>query len=125
MASFRCASDKSTSNTFAPSAANNLPAARPMPPAPPVMIATFPSNRATYTSPSSTDCKRVVEVRKQVVRIFDANRYSDQRIGNSHTCAPCRAHLEVDRMRDGNCQCAIVAQVAGFDDDIESIQEVE
>ena len=49
--------------------------------------------------------------------ILDADRHADQRIGDAHLRAARRAHLPEDRLRDGNRQRAVVAEVRRQHDD--------
>lgn len=65
------------------------------------------------------------EVCHQIGLIFNANGNPDQRIRNPELRAPLRAHLEVDRVRHGNAQRAVVAQVRGRHDELQAVEQVE
>ena len=51
------------------------------------------------------------KVGDEVIPIFNSDGNADERFGNAIFYAALRAKLKIDRLRDGQCQRAVIAQI--------------
>jgi hypothetical protein len=69
--------------------------------------------------------QRAAEVVEQVGGVLDADRDADQRLGDAYAGAALGAHLVEDGVGHRDDQRARVTQVAGGDDQLQAVEEVE
>ena len=69
--------------------------------------------------------KSLVEICYEIVDLFDANRHSDERFGDSHGRSAFSTDLVENRVCNGEGQRSRIAKMARADDYLQAIEKLE
>src|SRR5690606_3144073 len=69
--------------------------------------------------------QRAAEVFDQIVDVFDADGQTQLVVAYAHLRTQLRTHLVIDRMRDGQDQAAVIAQVSRQHKNLQPVQKCE